>query len=88
MQDMAGKMIVTAAAAVVLSLATTAAFAQFSEPAAYAAQHPDRDVLNGGALTPAGRAALDRSNPGAWPDAHAAAPVAAERPRRARHRRH
>ncbi len=27
----------------------------FSEPAAFQAQHPDRDVLNGGALTPAAR---------------------------------
>jgi hypothetical protein len=30
----------------------TSAFAQFSEPAVYEAMHPDRDVLNGGALTP------------------------------------
>jgi hypothetical protein len=35
--------------------AVTSAFAQFSEPAAYEAQHPDRDVLNGGALTPEAR---------------------------------
>ena len=36
-----------------VSIATvTSAFAQFSEPAAYEAQHPDRDVLNGGAPTP------------------------------------
>jgi hypothetical protein len=35
-----------------LSIAgVTSAFAQFSEPAAYEAMHPDRDVLNGGALT-------------------------------------
>ncbi|MBR1155543.1 hypothetical protein [Bradyrhizobium sp. JYMT SZCCT0428] len=32
------------------------------EPAAYAAQNPDRDVLNGGVLTPAGR--LAREQPG------------------------
>jgi len=33
--------------------AISAASAQsFSEPAAYEAAHPDRDVLNGGALTP------------------------------------
>jgi hypothetical protein len=30
------------------------------EPAAYQAMHPDRDVLNGGALTPAGRMGLER----------------------------
>jgi hypothetical protein len=47
-------------AAVVLfsTITSTQGFAQsFGEPAAYAAQHPDRDVLNGGALTPAARAA-------------------------------
>jgi len=43
----------TLAVASALSVATvTSAFAQFSEPAAYEAQHPDRDVLNGGAPTP------------------------------------
>ena len=47
------------AVAVVMSIAAaTSASAQFSEPAAYQAQHPDRDVLNGGALTPAGRLGL------------------------------
>jgi hypothetical protein len=39
------------------ALTATSAQAQFSEPAAYQAAHPDRDVLNGGQLTPAGRAA-------------------------------
>jgi len=43
----------TLAVASALSVITvTSAFAQFSEPAAYQAQHPDRDVLNGGAPTP------------------------------------
>jgi hypothetical protein len=37
------------------------------EPAAYQAMHPERDVLNGGALTPAGRMGLVR--------AYGAAPV-------------
>ena len=38
---------------VLLVVAISAASAQsFSEPAAYEAAHPDRDVLNGGALTP------------------------------------
>ena len=30
------------------------------EPAAFQAMYPDRDVLNGGALTPAGRLGLER----------------------------
>ena len=49
-----------AAAAVLLSgLALTPVVAQsFSEPAAFAAANPNRDVLNGGALTPAAAAAL------------------------------
>ena len=55
----------TLVAAVLLStaMATTSANAQLpvwaqSEPAAFQAQYPDRDVLNGGALTPAGRMGL------------------------------
>ncbi|MBJ7405474.1 MAG: hypothetical protein JHD07_20065 [Bradyrhizobium sp.] len=47
-----------AAALLAAALMPTMAQAQFSEPAAYQAAHPDRDVLNGGQLTPAGRAAL------------------------------
>jgi BA14K-like protein len=40
-------------------LALTPVVAQsFSEPAGFAAQNPNRDVPNGGALTPAGAAAL------------------------------
>ncbi|OPY98799.1 hypothetical protein A5906_29920 [Bradyrhizobium sacchari] len=30
------------------------------EPATYASMYPDRDVLNGGTLTPAGRMGLER----------------------------
>ena len=45
----------TAAALLVVPFAPS--FAQFSEPAAFQSQHPDRDVLNGGALTPAARGA-------------------------------
>jgi 1,6-anhydro-N-acetylmuramate kinase len=42
-----------AASMVLFVAAISAASAQsFSEPAAYEAAHPDRDVLNGGALTP------------------------------------
>ncbi|MGQ0682894.1 hypothetical protein [Bradyrhizobium sp.] len=37
-------------------LTSTLAQAQWSEPSAFAAQNPDRDVLNGGQLTPYGRA--------------------------------
>ena len=54
------------AAALLLSAGTvTSASAQGwffgqQEPAAYASMHPDRDVLNGGALTPAGRMGLER----------------------------
>ena len=33
-----------------------------SDPDAFQAQYPDRDVLNGGALTPAGRMGLERAN--------------------------
>jgi BA14K-like protein len=48
-----------AVAALLSGLALTPVVAQsFSEPAAFAAAHPNRDVLNGGALTPAGAAAL------------------------------
>ena len=46
------------AAALLSAITVTGASAQsFSEPAAFQSQYPDRDVLNGGALTPAGRAA-------------------------------
>src|SRR5256884_6722534 len=55
------KTLITAA---LVSMATvTSASAQLptwaaSNPAAFQAQYPDRDVLNGGALTPAGRMGL------------------------------
>ncbi|WP_315778065.1 MULTISPECIES: hypothetical protein [unclassified Bradyrhizobium] len=74
-----------AAALLVSPLAATAASAQFSEPAAYAAMHPDRDVLNGGALTPAAQAQLARRGTPAFPNANATMPPAD--PVRA-HRRH
>lgn len=46
---------------------STQVLAQFSEPAAFASQHPERDVLNNGALTPEARAAagLERGSYGA-----------------------
>ncbi|MDX3966627.1 MAG: hypothetical protein QHD01_08510 [Bradyrhizobium sp.] len=82
--------IAVAAALLAVALTPTMAQAQFSEPAAYQAAHPDRDVLNGGRLTPAGRAALGQQGmPG---DAYASqayprpvAPVVRSGPRR--HRR-
>lgn len=77
-----------AVAAALLSAATlmpTLAQAQFSEPAAYQAAHPDRDVLNGGQLTPAGRAA--RGEPVVSSDAYAAYPSPAAPVVRTRHRR-
>lgn len=82
--------IAVAAALLAVALTPTMAQAQFSEPAAYQAAHPDRDVLNGGQLTPAGRAALGQQ--GAPGDAYASqayprpvAPVVRSGPRR--HRR-
>ena len=48
------------AAALVLAIAATTVRAE--EPAAFQAQYPDRDVLNRGELTPAGRLGLE--NPG------------------------
>ena len=52
------------AAALVSMTTVTAASAQLptwaaSNPDAFQAQYPDRDVLNGGALTPAGRMGLE-----------------------------
>ena len=45
------------AAALISAFSITSALA--GEPQAYAAQYPDRDFLNGGALTPAGRMGLE-----------------------------
>lgn len=53
---------IAVALALLSTIMSTQVFAQ-SEPAAYAAQHPDRDVLNEGALTPAARAAAGLENP-------------------------
>ena len=51
----------TLVATALLSMISATAMAQ-QEPAAWAAANPDRDILNGGALTPAGRLGLE--NPG------------------------
>lgn len=64
------KIAVAAALLSATTLMPALAQAQFSEPAAYQAAHPDRDVLNGGQLTPAARAALGQG--GEPSDAYAA----------------
>lgn len=56
----------TLVVAALISMATIpSAFAAWSladqEPAAFASMYPNRDVLNGGALTPAGRMGLERA---------------------------
>ena len=81
-----------AASAVLLSGIVLAppAFGQASEPAAYQASHPDRDVLNGGALTPWGAEQAARNGAGnAYGAMQAApAPVLGERPLPVRRYRH
>jgi hypothetical protein len=49
------------AAAIISTVSATSAFAQaaISEPGAFQAMFPNRDVLNGGVLTPAGRMGLE-----------------------------
>lgn len=47
-----------AAVALLSTISATAALAD--DPDAFQAQHPDRDILNGGALTPAARQGLVR----------------------------
>jgi len=78
-----------AVAAALLSAAAlmpTLAQAQFSEPAAYQAAHPDRDVLNGGQLTPAAR--TTRGETTAPSEAYAAHPSGTTPIVRPRHGRH
>jgi hypothetical protein len=69
---------ILAAAAVLSTVAATSASAQGwfwgqQEPGTFQALYPNRDVLNGGALTPAGRMGLVRAYgaapvyPGAYP---------------------
>jgi hypothetical protein len=52
-----------AAAAVLSGIVLTPIVARSNEPAALHAQYPDRDVLNGGALTPWGAAQAGRGAP-------------------------
>ena len=60
------------AVALLSTVSITPAFAQaaISEPGAFQAMFPNRDVLNGGALTPAGRMGLEL--PGGAVNAYAA----------------
>jgi len=52
------KLFISAALALLSTIASTQVLAQsFGEPVAFAAQHPDLDVLNGGALAPEARVA-------------------------------
>jgi hypothetical protein len=76
-----------AAALVISGIGATSASAQFSEPAAYEAMHPDRDVLNGGALTPAARMGLERPGGVAPIDANAYQPPDQAIPAHRRHHR-
>ena len=77
----------TLAVSLMLAMAAiSAASAQsFSEPAAFQAMHPDRDVLNGGALTP--EALMRRAHQMAPLDA-TAGPTPVVVPRRTYRRRH
>jgi hypothetical protein len=57
------------AAALISAIPATSVLAQ--EPAAFQATYPNRDVLNGGALTPAGRLGLEPAFGAAAPNAAA-----------------
>ncbi|WP_316188853.1 MULTISPECIES: hypothetical protein [unclassified Bradyrhizobium] len=68
---------VTLALSVVAGAAPASAQGWFwgeQEPSAFQAMYPNRDVLNGGALTPAGRMGLERAG-GAAPVYPYATPV-------------
>jgi hypothetical protein len=72
------------AAALISAISATSALAQaaISEPAAAQAAYPNRDVLNGGALTPAGRLGLELPGGavGAYPANTAYARMSVDRP--------
>jgi hypothetical protein len=77
-----------AAAALLSAISAPAAFAD--DPDAFQAQYPDRDILNGGALTPAARSGLVQpfGAPGAsTPSGSFAAPPSATATLPIRHRR-
>jgi hypothetical protein len=56
------KVMIAAALISTATISSAAAAWSFAdqEPAAFASMYPDRDVLNGAALTPAGRMGLER----------------------------
>ena len=75
------------AAALISTIPASAALAQaaISELGAYQALNPDRDSLNGGALTPAGRLGLEGPDGSAPQNAYAAMDGASQvRPHRHR----
>ena len=72
---MANVKLLSAASILSAAIATpVSAQAAFSEPSAFQAMHPDRDVLNGGALTPAARMGLELPGDAAG-GSYASAPV-------------
>ena len=56
------KILIAAALISTATLSSASAAWSFAdqEPAAFASMYPNRDVLNGGALTPAGRMGIER----------------------------
>jgi hypothetical protein len=79
------------AAALIATIPAIPAALAFDEPSAFQAMNPDRDVLNGGQLTPAGRLGLERAGGAAGlpsaNDAYATMPDAVP-PVRAQHHRY
>ena len=76
------------AAALISTISATSALAQaaIGEPGAFQARYPDRDVLNGGALTPAGRLGLEQPYGASAPNGAYAAMGGAGRTFRAQRR--
>ncbi len=76
--------------ATIMMAAIPASYALADDPDAFQAQFPDRDVLNGGALTPAGRAGLQAPYGAAtsYPASNANAETGGVRPALRAHRHH
>jgi hypothetical protein len=78
-------LVIAAAMMAIVGLPSTFARAQFSEPGTFQAANPDRDVLNGGQLTPYGRAIREQNYEGAnaafAAEPHSVAPAAHSRRR-------
>lgn len=75
-----------AAAALLSTMSAAAAFAD--DPDAFQAQYPDRDILNGGALTPAARSGLVQPFGAATPSGAYAGPTGAGPAMPVRHHGH